>query len=156
MQPQRAACLRRRPPARSCEPRPHGLRLRSSASCAREMNAIVPSWRLSPDGISVVDQTGRILTCNEQFARIHGYEHSGEIIGRYAAEFMTPEAYARLFSEVAAAFAAGESVVRGIEVEAFKTRWRHGHDGIQRRPGAVAGCPDRRSLHLQYPGHHET
>jgi PAS domain S-box-containing protein len=75
---------------------------------------------LSPDGISVVDQTGRILTCNEQFARIHGYEHSREIIGRYAAEFMTPEAYTRVFSEIAAAFAAGESVVRGIEIAAFK------------------------------------
>ena len=37
---------------------------------------------LSPDGISVVDQKGRILTCNEQFAQMHGYEHSTEIIGR--------------------------------------------------------------------------
>ena len=75
---------------------------------------------MSPDGISVVDQTGRILTCNEQFARMHGYEHSREIIGRHAAEVTGPEAYARVFSEVAAAFAAGERVVRGIEVEAFR------------------------------------
>ena len=75
---------------------------------------------LSPDGISVVDQTGHILTCNERFAQIHGYDHSGELIGRHAAEFAPPEVYARLFREVAAAFAAGRSVVRGIEVEAFK------------------------------------
>ena len=77
-------------------------------------------FAMSPDGISVVDHTGRILTCNEQFARIHGYEHSAEIIGRYASEFMLPEVYAGLFNEVAAAFAAGESVVSGIEVEVSK------------------------------------
>jgi len=75
---------------------------------------------LSPDGISVVDQTGRILVCNEQFAQMHGYAHSEEIIGRQAAEFIAPEAYARLFRVMAAAFAAGERVVRDIEIEASK------------------------------------
>jgi PAS domain S-box-containing protein len=75
---------------------------------------------LSPDGISVVDQTGRILTCNERFAQIHGYEHSSELIGRHAAEFTSPEQYARLFREVASAFAAGQRVVRDIEVKVFR------------------------------------
>ncbi len=77
-------------------------------------------FAMSPDGISVVDQTGRILACNEQFAQIHGYEHGGEIIGRYAAEFTTPEGYTRLFREVAAGFGSGQSVVKDIEVEVFK------------------------------------
>ena len=85
---------------------------------ARSTRAVL--FAMSPDGISVVDHTGRILLCNEQFARMHGYEHSAEIIGRYAAEFMLPEVYAGMFTEVAAAFAAGESVVSGIEIEAFK------------------------------------
>jgi PAS domain S-box-containing protein len=91
-----------------------GAELQASEERTRSLFA------MSPDGISVADHTGRILLCNEQFARIHGYEHSAEIIGRYAAEFMLPEVYAGLFNEVAAAFAAGESVVSGIEVEVSK------------------------------------
>ncbi len=72
---------------------------------------------LSPDGISVTDITGRILACNEQFVQVHGYGHSSELIGRCAREFTTPEAYDRLYREVATAFERGERVARGMEVE---------------------------------------
>lgn len=73
---------------------------------------------LSPDGIIIADETGRILACNEQFARMHGYDHSAEVIGRNAMEFTTPEEFARFFEEIAAAFTAGEQRVRGVEIEA--------------------------------------
>ncbi len=75
---------------------------------------------LSPDAISVVDTTGRILYCNEQFAYLHGYERTTEISGRLAIEFTTPEEYERLFSGVAARFAAGEGVARNIEIQVHR------------------------------------
>lgn len=75
---------------------------------------------LSPDGVSVTDQTGRILTCNEQFAHMYGFEHTAEVIGRNAQEFARPEAFAGLYREVAAALARGENVVREVEVEVLR------------------------------------
>lgn len=88
--------------------------LQVSEECSRAM------LESSPDGISVVDQTGRILTCNEQFALMHGYAHSSEIIGKHAAEFATPGTYAGFLRKVAAAFAAGGNRARGIEVAVRK------------------------------------
>ncbi len=75
---------------------------------------------LSPDGISVVEQTGRILACNEQFARMHGYERATEVIGVNAADLTRPEAFAGLYREVALALERGEKVVRDIEVEVLR------------------------------------
>jgi PAS domain S-box-containing protein len=71
---------------------------------------------MSPDGISVADASGSILACNEQFAHIHGFESSNDVIGRNAAEFTGEEEYERLRGEVAAVFRSGESIARGIEV----------------------------------------
>ncbi len=75
---------------------------------------------LSPDGISVADQSGRILACNEQFAAMHGFDNSAEVVGRNAQELASPEAFAELHRAVAAAFEKGERVVREIEVEALR------------------------------------
>ena len=75
---------------------------------------------MSPDGISVVDTTGRILTCNEQFAHMHGFGYSAEVIGRNAAEFARPEEFACLYRGVAAAFASGADVARDIECEVLR------------------------------------
>ena len=75
---------------------------------------------LSPDGICVVDTSGRILTCNEQFARLHGFDHSPEVIGRNAAAFARPEEFARLRREVATALASGAGVARDIECEVLR------------------------------------
>lgn len=75
---------------------------------------------LLPDGVSVVDQAGAILACNEQFARMFGYDSVADLIGRNARELSRPEAFAGLYREVAAAFARGESVARDIEVEVLR------------------------------------
>lgn len=75
---------------------------------------------LSPDGISVTDQTGRILACNEQFAAMYGFGDSAEVVGRNAQELASPEAFAGLFRAAAAALEKGESVVREIEVEVLR------------------------------------
>jgi PAS domain S-box-containing protein len=40
--------------------------LRISQQCYRTL------MMMAADGISVVDETGRIVACNERFARIHG------------------------------------------------------------------------------------
>ncbi len=75
---------------------------------------------LSPDGISVADQTGRIWACNEQFAHMHGFDHSAEVVGTNAQELARPEAFAELYRKVAAAFERGESVAREIECEVLR------------------------------------
>jgi two-component system NarL family sensor kinase len=43
---------------------------------------------LSPDGIGVVDERGRILFANQALARILGAEHAGELVGREPLEFI--------------------------------------------------------------------
>lgn len=70
---------------------------------------------LSPDRINVVDNTGRILFCNEQFALMCGFAGAEELIGRHALEFTTPEAYQRLFGDAAAVLQSGHDVARDIE-----------------------------------------
>jgi len=70
---------------------------------------------LSPDAISVVDNAGRILFCNEQFALTCGVARPDEVIGRFATEFTTPEAFERLFAGAAAVLQAGGDVARHIE-----------------------------------------
>lgn len=70
---------------------------------------------LSPDGISVVDNAGRLLACNEQCAHLHGYDHSAEMLGRYAGEFYLPEALASLFGQAAATLQSGRDVARDVE-----------------------------------------
>ena len=71
----------------------------------------------------VADETGRILTCNEQFARLHGYAAPADMIGRIAGDLVQPEVLARAHAELAPAFAAGAEVVRDVECDILR------HDG---------------------------
>jgi PAS domain S-box-containing protein len=75
---------------------------------------------LSPDGISVTDNTGRLLGCNEQCAQLHGYDHSSEMVGRHATEFYTPEAFAAFFGQAAAVLQSGRDVTPDIEAEVLR------------------------------------
>lgn len=75
---------------------------------------------LSPDAISVADEAGRILDCNDQFVRMHGADGRAEIIGRFASEFTRPEELARLREEIAAALASGAGQAQQIEVEVLR------------------------------------
>jgi PAS domain S-box-containing protein len=75
---------------------------------------------MSPDGISVVDQTGKIIDCNEQFALMHGYDSRAEMLGRFAAEFVQPEQFERLYQRIGSALMRGENVVRGVRVDALR------------------------------------
>jgi PAS domain S-box-containing protein len=70
---------------------------------------------LSPDGIIVTDNTGRLLACNEQCAQLHGYDHSTEMVGRHSAEFYTPEAFATFYGQAAAILQSGQDIARDIE-----------------------------------------
>ncbi len=75
---------------------------------------------MSPDGISVVDNTGLLLACNEQGAHLHGYDHSAEMVGRQAAEFYAPESFGTLFGQAAAVLQTGKDVVHGLEAAALR------------------------------------
>lgn len=85
-----------------------------------------------PDGIGVVDRTGKILDCNEQFVRLHGYESHSDVIGRFAAEFVQAEDYECLYQTAEAAFRRGERLLRGVRVD------------VLRRDGSV--CPAEYSI----------
>ncbi len=73
---------------------------------------------MSPDGISVVDNTGRLLACNEQCAHLYGYDHGAEMVGRHAAEFYAPESFSGLFGQAAAVLQQGKDVVHDLEASA--------------------------------------
>ncbi len=45
----------------------------------------------SPDAITLVDLEGRVLMCNQQILRIHGFDSLEEVIGINAFEFVAPE-----------------------------------------------------------------
>ncbi len=75
---------------------------------------------LSPDAISITDDRGRILDCNDQFVRMHGADSRAEVIGRNVSEFAPPAELKRLRDEVAAALASGAGRAQQIEVEVLR------------------------------------
>lgn len=76
---------------------------------------------LSPDGVVVLDNGGRILLCNEQLAEVCGRARAEDMFGHHAIEFLAPGMYESLFAGAAAVLEGGRDVVRNIE-------------------GAVVGC----------------
>ncbi len=45
----------------------------------------------SPDGITLTDLDGKILICNPQTVKLHGFKSQEEIIGKSSLEFIAPE-----------------------------------------------------------------
>ena len=53
----------------------------------------------SPDAITVTSVDGKILLCNRQAARLHGFERVDEMVGRSAWEFVSSEDRARALED---------------------------------------------------------
>ena len=49
----------------------------------------------SPDAITLTDLQGNVVFCNQQAARLHGYERPEEVIGLNAFDFIAPEEHSR-------------------------------------------------------------
>jgi PAS domain S-box-containing protein len=45
----------------------------------------------SPEALTVLDPEGKVRFCNRQAAVLHGFEHTGQMVGRDAWDFVAPE-----------------------------------------------------------------
>lgn len=70
---------------------------------------------LSPDGVVVLDNGGRILLCNQQLAEVCGQARAEDMFGHHALEFLAPGMYELLFAGAAAVLEGGRDVVRNLE-----------------------------------------
>ncbi len=72
----------------------------------------------SPDGIVMTDLEGRVMTCNERFAKIFGYDDAEEMTGLLAFDTMAVEDQERARSNMEITFKKG--IVKNVEYTLFK------------------------------------
>src|SRR3990172_6002703 len=72
----------------------------------------------SPDAITLTDLEGKVIFCNRQAVRLHGFDHPDEAVGQNVFEFIAPEDRPRALENTRKTLELGQ--VRGITYSLLK------------------------------------